>query len=228
MKVLVVDVGGSNVKLWHSSRTRKRKFYSGPNLTPHQMVAQVLERTADWDYDRISLGLPCRVLEGRPLSEPENLGPGWIDFDYDAFGKPVRIINDADLQALGCYRGGRMLFVGLGTGVGSALIADNVIVSLDLGRVRLNGREVCQLLGKATLKRIGKRKWSRYVREILPELMHATMATELAVGGGKADEVKRLPENARHAPKSAAKMGGVRLWSELPDPRKQDGRWRLI
>ena len=231
MRVLIVDVGGSNVKLWLSDREGRRKFDSGEEMTPSRMIAQTLRAAEDWPFDAVALGLPCRVVAGRPTEEPEHLGKGWVDFNYESFTKPVRIINDANLQAIGCYRGGRMLFVGLGTHVGSCLVADNVIVSLDLGHLlNADGDEIWTVLNKRSLKRLGAEKWRKQVRRILPRLMRATLADEVVIGGGQADELEELPEGMRRGSNADVRLGGMRLWEELPDPGAggADAGWRVV
>src|SRR5262245_15095444 len=148
MNILVIDVGGSSVKLWHTGHEEHRKFASGKELSPERMVDQTKELASDWSWERVALGLPCRVSNGRPVEDPHNLGSGWVGFNFaSAFGQPVRIMNDAALQALGSYDGGRMLFLGLGTAVGSAYIAHHLIVSLDLGRLVCGKQTLAELLG---------------------------------------------------------------------------------
>lgn len=229
MRVLIIDVGGSNVKLWLEGNARKREFDSGEELTPEAMVEQSLKKLAGWKYDRIALGLPCRVIAGRPITEPFQLAKGWIGFNFEsAFGVPVRIMNDADLQALGCYRGGRMLFIGLGTHVGSTLIADRVIVSLDLGHLHDDEGQIYDQLGKSSLKEIGKKEWNKRVLDIIPHLQTATMADDVVLGGGNAEELEDLPKNVRLGGNETVVEGGIRLWKELPDPTERESTWRMV
>src|SRR6185312_4216863 len=156
MDVLVIDIGGTSVKLWHTSHEEHRKFASGKSMTPEKMVSDAKELVHDWKWEAIALGLPCRVSNGRPVEDPQNLGPGWVGYNFGAaFNKPVRIMNDAALQALGSYDGGRMLFIGLGTAVGSAYIANRLILSLDLGRLKLGDERLYELLGDAGFEELG-------------------------------------------------------------------------
>jgi predicted NBD/HSP70 family sugar kinase len=184
-------------------------------MTPGKMVDAVRELTADWDYDAISIGYPSQVGSNGPRSEALNLGPGWVGFDYAAaFGKPVRIINDAAMQALGSYEGGKMLFLGLGTGVGSALIADNSIVPLELGRLRLRGVETMgELLGRRALKRISKKEWRQLVAEAVAMVSAAFVVDEVVLGGGNAKLMRELPHGVRLGHNLTAFRGGFRLWN---------------
>jgi predicted NBD/HSP70 family sugar kinase len=164
MDVLVIDVGGSSVKLWHTAHQEHLKFESGKGLLPDAMVAQTRELAKDWTWEAVALGLPCRISAGRPVEDPQNLGPGWVGFNFAAaFERPVRILNDACLQALGSYDGGRMLFLGLGTAVGSAFIADRLVLSLDMGRLRVGEERVFELLGDKGYDRLGPKKWAKVV-----------------------------------------------------------------
>lgn len=227
-RILIVDVGGSDVKLWRDDGQR-REFDSGRRLTARQMVDQALEATRDWNFEAIALGLPCHVVGGHPVDEPGNLGTGWVDFDYEkAFGKPVRIINDSDLQALGSYDGGRMLFLGFGTGLGSTLVTDHVVISLELGRLRhTDGIELGDLLGKANRRALGRKKWSALVLEIAPQLQAAVAADHLVLGGGGAKHLDEMPAGARRGGNGDVVAGGLRLWSDLPHPAEQRPEWRL-
>lgn len=229
MNVLVIDVGGNNVKLMFSGTGERRKFPSGPGLTARAMVAQALEETADWEYEVISLGLPCPVSRGKPTAEPPNLGSGWIEFDYPkAFGKPVRIMNDAAMQALGAYRGGRMLFLGLGTALGSALIVDNVVIPLELGQLYHKKRPIVALVGDSGLEESGRKDWEAVVQEVVAIFRKALLPDDVVIGGGNADELKELPEGTRRGGNEDVLPGGVRLWEELPNPAESDrGTWKI-
>ncbi|MFN0017634.1 MAG: hypothetical protein ACKVP0_05195 [Pirellulaceae bacterium] len=219
MDVLVIDVGGSTVKLWHTGHQEHRKFESGKDLLPDSMVAQVRETAKDWTYEALALGLPCRISSGRPVEDPQNLGPGWVGFNFAAaFEQPVRIMNDACLQGLGSYDGGRMLFLGLGTAVGSAFIADRLVLSLDMGRLRVGEERVFELLGDKGFEKLGPKKWERVVQEIVPALKHAVMADYVVLGGGNAKEVIELPDGVRRGHNRTVVEGGRRLWEELSDP----------
>src|SRR6516165_10155760 len=185
MKVLVIDIGGTNVKLLASGQDLPRRFPSGPEMTPLEMVQGVLAATKDWEYEAISIGFPGPVLCGQPMTEPVNLGPGWMGFDFEsAFHLPVKIINDAAMQALGSYQGGKMLFVGLGTGFGATVIMDGIIEPLELGRFRYKKSTLEDYVGKRGLKRLGKKKWHRHVEEVLEYLLAALKPDDVVIGGG--------------------------------------------
>jgi hypothetical protein len=239
--ILVIDVGGSKVKLLVSGQTEPRKQVSGTKMTPGRLVQAVQELTQDWTYDAISIGYPGLVGSSGPRSEPGNLGPGWVGFDYSAaLGKPVRIINDAAMQALGSYEGGRMLFLGLGTGLGSALIVRNVLITLELGCLPFaGGQTLSDVLGKKGLERLGKKSWRAIIADVVPKLMGAFVADDVVIGGGNAKEVKVLPPGARLGHNLTAFRGGFRLWhvddvptqsqdGGLPDAARQPAEWRLI
>jgi len=230
MEVLVIDIGGSSVKLWHTGHQEHLKFESGKALPPDAMVHQTQETVRDWTYEAVALGLPCRVSGGRVVEDPQNLGPGWIGFNYAAaFGQPVRIMNDACLQGLGSYDGGRMLFLGLGTAVGSALIADHLVLSLDMGRIRLGEERVYEMLGDKAFEKLGAKKWQKTVHEIAPALQHALMADYVVLGGGNAKEMEELPDGVRRGHNRSVVEGGRRLWEELPDPTKPNsGDWLIL
>lgn len=229
MDVLVIDIGGSSVKLWHTGHQEHLKYESGKGLTPDAMVHQTQETVKEWSFEAVALGLPCRVSNGRVVEDPANLGPGWIGFNYGtAFGHPVRIINDASLQALGSYDGGRMLFLGLGTAVGSALIADRLVLSLDLGRLRIGEDRVWELLGDKGFEKLGVKKWQKAVHEIVPALQHAMMADYVVLGGGNVKEIEELPDGVRRGHNRTVVEGGRRLWEELPDPAAPNSSEWLI
>ena len=216
--VLVIDVGGSKIKLRKSDSPHTLKFKSGRKMTPSQMVVQTLLLTAKWEYDVISIGFAGPVVHGKPACDPDNLGPGWTEFDFrKAFRKPVKLINDAAMQALGCYRDGRMLFLGLGTGLGSTLILDEVVVPLELGQLRYSRSETLEdVLGKSSLKKIGREKWEKAVHEAIDNLHKAFVADYIVIGGGNAKKLKRLPKDTRRGSNRYAFHGGVRLWQKRP------------
>jgi hypothetical protein len=219
MEVLVIDIGGSSVKLWHTGHQEHRKFESGKALTPDKMVQQTRETVSDWTYETVALGIPSRVSGGRAVEDPPNLGPGWVSYHFaSALGHPVRIMNDACLQALGSYDGGRMLFLGLGTGVGSALIADRLVLSLDLGRMRLGEERVFEILGDRGFESLGAKKWGKAIHEIVPALKQAMMADYVVLGGGNIKEIEELPDGVRRGHNRTVVEGGRRLWEDLPDP----------
>jgi polyphosphate glucokinase len=218
-RILVVDVGGTNVKMRVSGHRAMRKFTSGPALTPQKMVAQVRALTTDWRYDALSIGYPGVVLRGKIVVEPHNLASGWVGFAFPkAFGKPVRVINDAALQAIGSYRSGRMLFLGLGTGLGSALIIDGVVAPTELAHLPYKrGRTFEEYVGERSRKRLGPKKWRKAVADIVERLSTALEVDEVVIGGGNARRLMRLPKKARRVANSRAFIGGVRLW-QAPEP----------
>ena len=226
-KILVIDIGGSNVKLM-ISRAGKRKFKSGPHLTPREMVAQIEPLVSDRKFDAISIGFPSPVRDGRIVSEPKHLGKGWVRFDFEkAFGKPVRIINDASMQALGSYHGGRMLFLGLGTGLGSALVWTNYVLSLELGDLPYrNGSIIEDYLGKPGLARLGEKTWRRDVEHALVQLKKALIADYVVLGGGNAKKFDELPEGIERGHNRNAFFGGTRLWQI--DPHTQRPKWQIL
>jgi polyphosphate glucokinase len=221
MNVLVIDIGGTSVKMLASGHESPRKFPSGPKLTPEQMVAGVLSATNDWAYEAVSLGFPGPVLCGQPMTEPVNLGPGWMGFDFAAaFHHPVKIINDAAMQALGSYQGGKMLFLGLGTGFGAAVIMDGVIEPLELGRFHYKKSTLEHYVGNRGLKRLGRKKWQRHVEEVMERLNAALKPDDVVVGGGNAKKLKPLPAGTRLGDNAFAFLGGFRLWEgEADKPR---------
>jgi polyphosphate glucokinase len=216
MKVLVVDVGGTSVKILLSGQQNVRTFPSGPELTAQQMVAGVLKATKGSKYDVVSIGYPGPVIRGALLAEPKNLGAGWVGFDFkQAFGCPVILINDAAMQALGGYEGGRMLFLGLGTGLGSALIAEKVIMPMELAHLPYKkGGTFEDYVGRRGLERLGKKKWRRTVEDVVIRLKTALVADDVLLGGGNAKKLKRLPEGVRLGGNAHAFIGGQRLWEE--------------
>jgi polyphosphate glucokinase len=218
MKILVVDIGGTNVKMLASGHENRRKFPSGRKLTPEEMVAGVLSATKDWEYEAVSIGFPGPVLCGQPMTEPVNLGPGWMGFDFAAaFDRPVKVINDAAMQALGGYQGGKMLFVGLGTGLGATVIMDGVIEPLELGRFHYKKRTFEHYIGAQAVKRLGRKKWQRHVEEILERLVMALKPGDVVLGGGNAKKLKPLPAGTRLGDNALAFLGGFRLWEREED-----------
>ena len=215
-KILVVDIGGTNVKMLASGQKEPRRFPSGPKLTAADMVKQVKEATKDWQYDRVALGYPGPIINERPLREPHNLGPGWMGFNFSkAFGHPVRVINDASMQALGSYDGGRMLFLGLGTGLGSAMIVDGVLQPMELAHLLYRkGKTYEDYLGIRGLERLGKKKWRRHVATIVGLLKEALDADYVVLGGGNSKKLKTIPSGARLGKNENAFLGGFRLWKD--------------
>ena len=215
MKILVIDVGGTHVKVVSTGGKKPVEIPSGRKMTPAKMVAAVRAATVDWKYDAVSIGYPGPVVHGRSLIEPGNLGRGWVGFDFKkAFDRPVKIINDAAMQALGSYQGGRMLFLGLGTGLGSALIVDNALEPLELGHLPYKkGRSYEYYVGRAGLERQGKKRWRRQVNEVVRQLKAAMQADYVVLGGGNAKLLKKLPPGARLGNNANAFQGGYRLWT---------------
>jgi polyphosphate glucokinase len=215
MKVLVVDIGGTNVKMLASGQDIPRKFPSGKEMTPLEMVHGVLEATKDWQYEAITIGFPGPVLCGQPMTEPVNLGRGWMGFDFEAaFHLPVKIINDAAMQALGSYQGGKMLFVGLGTGFGATVIMDGVIEPLELGRFHYKKSTLEHYVGARGLKRLGRKKWQCHVEEVVEHLIAALKPDDVVLGGGNVKKLKGLPSGTRLGANANAFVGGLRLWEE--------------
>jgi len=214
MKILVIDVGGTHVKCDTSDQQGPAQFRSGPRLTPGEMVRQVLRLSGEWTYEAISIGYPGVVRAGAPAVEPHNLGPGWVGFDFAAaLGRPVRMLNDAAMQALGAYRGGKMLFLGLGTGLGSALIVEQVVLPLELGHLRRTKRHDYEhFLGDAGRKRLGEERWAEKVRDTIEEFRRALLPEEIVLGGGNASRLEPLPPETRRGGNADAFAGGVRLW----------------
>src|SRR5665213_1307042 len=218
MKILVLDVGGTHVKMRLSVQEEVRTFDSGHLMTPQQMVDTVRANTSDWPYDVVGIGFPAPVINGKIAKEPVNLGPGWVGFNLEAgLGKPVRLINDAALQALGGYQGGRMLFLGLGTGLGTTLIVDNVVVGLELGHLPYRkDKEFEEYVGVAALERLGKRKWQKFVFDVVARLKAAMVADYILLGGGNVKKLTELPPGSRRGDNADAFLGGERLWRTQP------------
>ena len=216
LNVLAIDIGGTNVKLLATGQKEVRKVPSGQTLTAPEMVKQVKEAVKDWQYDVISIGYPGPVVQGRPLNDPHNLARGWVTFDFrKGFGKPVKIINDAAMQALGSYKKGRMLFLGLGTGLGSAMIVDGVLQPMELAHLPYKkGRSYEEYLGKGGMERLGKKKWQKNVFEVVAQLRQAVQADDVVLGGGNAKKLTDLPDGVRLGSNSNAFIGGFRMWQD--------------
>ncbi|HXC32549.1 MAG TPA: ROK family protein [Verrucomicrobiae bacterium] len=214
--VLAVDVGGTHIKVLATGQKESVKIPSGPDMTAKKMVKEVLAAMKGWNYSVVSIGYPGPVIHGRPLSEPHNLGSGWVGFDFrKAFGRPVKVVNDAAMQALGIYRGGRMLFLGLGTGLGSAMIVDGFLEPMEIAHLPYKkGRTYEDYLGLRGLKRLGKKKWRRKVARVAEELKSALEADYVVLGGGNAKLLKKLPAGCRLGNNTTAFTGGFRLWEE--------------
>jgi polyphosphate glucokinase len=213
MNVLVVDIGGTNVKILATGQAEPRKFPSGPTLTPERMVAGVKELAGDWQYDAVAIGYPGRVHRGRSVADPHNLAAGWVRFDFEAaFGLPVRVLNDAAMQALGSYQDGLLLFLGLGTGLGSALVADGVVVPLELAHLSYRNGTYEDYVGLRGLKRLGKKKWRQHIAYGVGRLIDALHPDDVVLGGGNAKKLKELPPGCRLGANANAFLGGFRLW----------------
>ncbi len=215
-QILVIDVGGTHIKVLATGQKDPIKIPSGPKMTAKKMVKEVLAATKTWNYSVISIGYPGPVIHGHPLSEPHNLAAGWVGFDFRAaLGHPVKLVNDAAMQALGIYSGGRMLFLGLGTGLGSAMIVDGVLQPMEVAHLPYrNGRTYEDYLGIRGLKRLGKKKWRRHVALIAEQLKAALEAEYVVLGGGNAKLLKKLPPGCRLGNNASAFTGGFRLWDE--------------
>jgi polyphosphate glucokinase len=225
MKVLVIDIGGTNIKVLASGHREPVKVPSGPALTPEKMVAAVKEQAADWDYDVVSIGVPGPVLQGQLILDPPNLGPGWVGFDFgEAFGVPVKLVNDAAMQALGSYRGGKMIFFGLGTGLGAALVINGVAESREIAHLPYKRGTYEDYVGKRALLKLGKKQWRRNVEKVINGFVTKTHADDVVLGGGNAKKLKSLPKHCRAVTNANAFLGGYRLWEKpsaekVPTPR---------
>ena len=225
--VLVVDIGGTHVKLM-VSRAEKRKFKSGPKMTPREMVSQIKPLLKDWPFDAVSIGFPSPVRDGRIADEPKHLGRGWVGFNFEkALGQPVRVINDAAMQALGSYRGGRMLFLGLGTGLGSTFVWSNTVLPLELGDLPYRDHKIIEAyLGKPGLVLLGEKEWKREVEHAVAQLKKSLIADYVVLGGGNVKRLSRLPEGVERGHNRNAFLGGARLWQL--DPRTRRPKWRVL
>jgi len=213
MKVLSVDIGGTNVKILVTGQTEPRKFPSGPTLTPRRMVAAVKKLAGDWEYDVASIGYPGRVVGDRAATEPRNLARGWVGFDFaKAFGCPAKVINDAAMQALGSYNGGTMLFLGFGTGLGSALMVRGHIVPMELGALSYGNRTIEDYVGRRGLQKLGKKKWRKFVERLVERFVSALLLDEAVIGGGNARKLKKAPPGCRLGTNANAFIGGFRMW----------------
>jgi len=219
-KILAVDVGGSHVKLLLSGGDHDvRRFESGPELGPKEMVERIVALTEDWPYGAVSVGIPAPVHGGRVVADPVNLGPGWIGFDFpEAFGKPTKVVNDAAMQALGSYEGGKMLFLGLGTGLGTALVVDGVVEPMELAHLPFRKATFEDYVGERGLERLGKKKWRAAVAETVDRLATALEVDYVVLGGGNTKKLGDLPANVRLGANANAFVGGFRLWDPAFNP----------
>jgi polyphosphate glucokinase len=222
-RILVIDVGGRSIKVGMAGRRTLLKIPSGKKMTAARMTRAVLKAVADWKYDAVSIGFPGAVKNGKPANEPHNLSRGWTRYDYrKAFGKPIRIVNDASMQALGAYRGGRMLFLGLGTGLGSALVAEGVLMPLELAHLPYrSGGTYEDYVGERGLMRFGRKRWTRHVRKVVELLKTGLQADYVVLGGGQTKKLTRLPPGVRLGDNRHAILGGLRLWDESRSRRRR-------
>ena len=224
-KVLAIDIGGTNVKILATGQAEPRKFASGKDLTPHKMVASVKKLAGNWKYDVVSIGYPGQVVGDRAVTEPRNLAQGWVGFDFAAaFGCPVKVVNDAAMQALGSYNGGKMLFLGLGTGLGSTLIVNGIVEPMELGHLPYKKGTYEDYVGRVGLERHGKKKWRRHVADVVARFITALEPDETVIGGGNVKKLNALPPHSRAGDNANAFRGGFRLWGEegaLPHARSR-------
>jgi polyphosphate glucokinase len=214
MNVLAIDTGGTHVKILATGKTTHREFSSGPTLTAKRMVSAVKKLAGDWEYDKVSIGYPGLVVHGRPVLEPHNLGLGWVGFDFAAaFNRPVKIINDAAMQALGSYKGGKMLFLGLGTGLGSAMIVDGIVVPMELAHLPYKKATYEDYVGIRGLQKHGKKRWRQHVVDVVKRLIAALEPGDVVLGGGNVKKLKKLPPGCRASDNANAFIGGFRLWA---------------
>lgn len=225
MNILVVDIGGTHIKVLATGQKKSREILSGPALTPKQMVADVRKLTGDWSYDVVAVGYPGLVLQNRPVLEPHNLGPGWVGFNFAAaFKCPVKIVNDAAMQALGSHRRGKMLFLGLGTGLGSALVVDGIVEPMELAHLPYKKATFEDYVGIRGLEKYGKKKWRRYVADVVKRLIAALEPDEVVLGGGNVHKLKKLPPSCRAGDNDNAFRGGFRLWKETKNSTRAKSR----
>jgi polyphosphate glucokinase len=221
MKILVVDVGGSHVKILATGHTERREIASGPKMTARQMVSDVRKLARDWAYDVVSVGFPGPVLHGRPVAEPRNLGGGWRGFDFaSAFGLPVRVVNYAAMQALGSYRGGKLLFLGLGTGLGSAMIVNGIVEPMELGHLPYKKGTYEDYVGNKGLQHAGKKRWRKLVKDVIERLVAATEPEDVVIGGGNLVHLDKLPTGCRAGNNAYAFNGGFRMWDSAYGPNR--------
>ena len=227
MKVLVVDVGGSNVKILATGQTEVRRAPSGPTMTAQAMTEAVKRLAEGWDYDVVAIGYPGVVANDQPVTEPQNLAPGWVQFDYaGAFGRPVKIINDAVMQALGSYHKEKMLFLGLGTGLGSTLIVHGTVVPMELAHLPYRKGTFEDYVGERALERVGKRKWRQNVFDVVARLKAALVPDDVVIGGGNVRHLNELPPGCRAGDNANAFVGGYRLWAGHAPAEAKAGRRR--
>jgi polyphosphate glucokinase len=215
MQILVIDVGGTHVKVLATGQTTHREFVSGPTMTPGQMVSGVLKAAQGWDFEAVSIGYPGPIRHGRPVADPHNLGPGWVGFNFEAaLGHPVKILNDAAMQALGSYGDGVMLFLGLGTGLGSAMVADGVLLPMELAHLPYKDATFEDYVGIRGLEKFGKDTWRQFVSDIVARLVAALEPDDVVLGGGNVHNLLTLPPGCRAGDNANAFIGGFRIWAQ--------------
>jgi polyphosphate glucokinase len=230
LNVLVIDIGGTHVKILATGQATRREFPSGPEMTPRRMVTGVKKLAAGWEYSAVSIGYPGVVVHNRPVAEPHNLGHGWIGFQFEkAFGCPVKLINDAAMQALGSYKGGKLLFLGLGTGLGSAMVVDGVVEPMELGHLPYKKATYEDYVGLRGLEKRGKKKWRSHVADVVERLIAALEPDDVVLGGGNVKKLKKLPPGCREGDNANAFVGGFRLWENADGyvPRRRHGVKKL-
>jgi polyphosphate glucokinase len=228
MKILVMDIGGTHVKVLVTGQKYHREFVSGRKLSPKRMVSKVRQLVTDWKYDVISIGYPGPVVHNRPMSDPWNLGKGWMGFNFAAaFKRPVKVINDAAMQALGSYRRGKMLFLGLGTGLGSALVVDGIVEPMELGHLPYRKATFEDYVGLRGLEKYGEKKWRHCVADVVERLIAAIEPDEVVLGGGNVHKLKELPVHCRAGDNNNAFKGGFRLWDSTGSGRSSNKRKKV-
>jgi polyphosphate glucokinase len=225
MNVLVVDVGGTHVKILATGQKQRREFPSGPKLTPKQMVAGVKKLAKDWKYNAVSIGYPGVVVGNRPVADPYNLGRGWAGFNFEAaFKCPVKVVNDAAMQALGSYKRGKMLFLGLGTGLGSAMVVDGIVEPMELGHLPYRKRTFEDYVGVRGRSQLGQKKWEKAVRDVIARLIAALEPEDVVLGGGNVKNLKKLPPGCREGDNLNAFGGGFRVWEKTKRRNRSTSR----
>ena len=227
MNVLVIDIGGTHVKILATGQRERREFRSGPELTPKLMVEGVKRLAKNWQYDVVSIGYPGPIHNNRPMAEPHNLGKGWVGFKFEnAFKRPVKMVNDAAMQAIGSYKGGKMLFLGLGTGFGSTMIVDGVVEPMELGHLPYKKRTYEDYVGERGLEKRGKKKWRRHVEDVIERLVAALEPDDVVLGGGNVKKLNKLPKGCRQGDNAHAFLGGFRLWENPERPSQRTKVYR--
>ena len=225
MNVLAIDIGGTHVKILATGHKERREFESGLKLTPKMMVEQVKQLAQDWHYDVVSIGYPGPVMRNRPVAEPHNLAKGWVGFNFAAaFNRPVKVINDAALQAIGSYKRGKLLFLGLGTGLGTTMVVDGLIEPMELGHLPYKKATYEDYVGLRGLEKFGKKKWRKNVNDVVERLISALEPDDVVLGGGNVHKLKKMPKGCRAGDNANAFLGGFRLWDASQPPQQKSKR----